>query len=108
MSAQLASTGDASTWEPCTGHPNDPRTPDLSETPEFKATQDELMSDRVNDLNGYLMESFTEAEGHQKKALADAYLNGDILMLGIIAKDLITNKCTPSESDVQDLLSQQL
>jgi hypothetical protein len=29
--------GDPETWGPCVGHPNDPRTPDITESPVYEA-----------------------------------------------------------------------
>ena len=61
--------GDEVTWGPCTNHPMDPRTP-----PDFVESGRALSDfvDRLQDLNGYLVESFSEAPDGKLQELADA------------------------------------
>lgn len=96
--------GDPETWPPCTGHPNDPRTPEAYEdSDEYKERKQEIFEERVKDLYGYLTESFTEASTESLTALAHALLCHDQAQIGFVVKSMVHSYCWASidDSDVE-------
>jgi hypothetical protein len=61
--------GDPETWGPCTGHPNDPRTPD--DTERFEETREKIIETRMRDV-GWFREALAEADDDQIKEIMDA------------------------------------
>lgn len=102
--ARIPGPGDQQTWGPCTGHPNDPRTVDITENLDFVDKRDQLTRERVMDLNGWLVESITEASDANLTELAEAIISGDNLRAGDIVSDLVYRYCTPSDDEVREEL----
>ena len=80
----LPGPGDPETWGPCTGHPMDPRTPDIDG--QFDDMREQMFRDRMEDAE-YWVDAFGEASNEQIEALCQAYKRHDIpeLMNAIFA-----------------------
>ena len=97
---KIPGPGDPETWGPCMSHPGDPRTEDMTETPEWEDTKEQMTNERIRDLNGCLVESITEASDMNLSELAEAIIIGDALRVGDIVIDLAHRYCTPSDEDI--------
>lgn len=93
---QIPGPGDA--WGPCTGHPNDPDTPDR--TVEFADTKADMLETRVRDIHGYFKQSFSEGEDHKLSTLSKAVLDDDMLMVYMVVMDMVKEGCTPTDAEV--------
>ena len=97
----LPGPGDEETWGPCIGHPNDPRTVDITETAEFEQVKERIMDERFADLYGWFAESLVEPHTDDSLTeLADAIRAGENQRVGDIVSDLCYRHLTPSDEDV--------
>jgi hypothetical protein len=58
--------GDPETWGPCRNHPNDPRTPDISE--RFEQVEQQIIERRMSDWQ-WFQEAIAEANEEQIKSI---------------------------------------
>ena len=106
--------GDPETWGPCTGHPGDPRTVDKTETPEFEDERLLITKERILDIRGYHLESFSEAPDEWAAGLAKLVIQwldapSDRLKaietdIGVLVAVQLTGYCTPTDEDVLEAL----
>ena len=93
---RMPGPGDEETWPSCSGHPNDPRTPEpTAEKEERQGIQREEYLSRVNDLGGSLIESFTEAPEEALKELAQAIADEDEAQIGHTVIRMVKSYCYP-------------
>jgi len=103
--SNMPGPGDEETWGPCTGHPLDPRTPEpIENTDEFADMKESMQEERIKDINGWFIESFSEAPDATLKELSDCVLAGDNLRVGDIVSDLVHRYCTPDDEDVREAM----
>ena len=103
---------DADNYAP--GTYNDPNAPwnqeDITESLAFEDKRIEMQDERINDLNGYLIESITERSDADLKKMAkyamDASEHASIL-LGKLVRDWILQGTEPSDDEVIDELQQE-
>jgi hypothetical protein len=93
---------------------NDPRSPnydDPIDTPAFEDKREEMSKERIQDVAGYFLESFTEAEMTQLQELVDAVLapasEQSSWRIGDIVRDLVEGYCTPTDEQVLEELNQE-
>jgi hypothetical protein len=100
----LPGPGDEETWGPCLNHPNDPRTPDWSGDIEVK--QEEVYEERIKDINGYFVESFSEAHDDDLKKLSDAVVARNSGLIASIVLAMVEAYCTPDEAEAMELINE--
>ena len=111
----LPGPGDEETWGPCTGHPNDPRTPEAVENTDiFQGVKEDLYRKKVQDLNGYFIESLTESTDEWLKQLSDLCLQwGDVpadrvkdieLEIGRLVARRVDEYCSPDDDEVREAM----
>ena len=109
----LPGPGDHETWGPVT-HPSDPRYNDPTESPAFEEMKDTLYRERIQDFNGYFIESFGEASDEWLKELSQLVLKWsdaptdrimDIeITIGRMVASRIADYCTPPDDEVLDAI----
>ena len=96
---------------------NDPRSPfykDKTATPEFEDERLEITKERINDIGGYFLESFSEVSDKLSVVLAKLVIEWleaptDRVLsiefeIGRIVATQISDYCTPDDSDVIESL----
>ena len=99
--------GDEETWGPCTGHPGDPRTEDITESPEYEAMFNRLLDDQAS-VPDICIEAVGELSALTAKRISDAFLEhrkdpeklSHLLEIGRIVYVAIERYCTPDQEDV--------
>lgn len=95
----LPGPGDEATWGPCRNHPLDPRTPDMNDE-AYATTRTELLQERIGDVEGWFVESFSQASPEQLKALSDAVEAQNDIQIRVAINRIVYDYCSPSDEDV--------
>jgi len=96
----LPGPGDPETWGPCLNHPNDPRTPDWSG--EIEERKEEIYLNRLQDLDGYFIEIFTEAAESDLRGLAEAVADADAQAIATAVLAMARKYCEPSDEETRE------
>ena len=64
--------------------------------------QEEIYDERVNDYNGWFLESFSESE--ELKKLSETLINGTYEDVGEIVAKMVFDYCYPSEKEAEEEL----
>jgi len=96
---------------------NDPRSPfykDKTATPEFEDERLEITKERINDIGGYFLESFSEAPDAWLFAMTklviewlEAPTDRELALefeIGKMVAKQVSDYCTPDDSDVIESL----
>ena len=62
--------------------------------------QIEMREKRLDDINGWFIEAFTEANDEVLKSISDAIKTEDELLTGRLVVQQVRAYCTPSDEDV--------
>ena len=87
--------------------PGSPFFNDPTEGPVFESKKDDIIEDRFKDLNGWFIESITEASDENLAELRDAIQSGDNLKAGDIVSDMVYRYITPADEVVLEELNQE-
>ena len=93
----LPGPGDEETWGPCTGHPMDPRSPDIDGV--FDDMRERMFHRRMEDTE-YWVDAFGEASNEQLDALRQAFEQHELHLLIDAIYVICHNWMVPTDEEV--------
>jgi hypothetical protein len=91
--------------------PGSPFYDDPTDSPDFEDKREELTIDRIQDVEGTFLESFTEADTLRLQELSEAVLlpadEKSSIRIGDIVRQMAEDYCTPTDEQVLEELNQE-
>ena len=91
--------------------PGSPFYDDPTEGPAFEEKQEDLMRERISDVEGTFLESFTEADTSRLTELSEAVLlpadEKSSIRIGDIVREMVEGYCTVPDDEILDSLNQE-
>jgi len=77
-----------------------------TEGEEYISCEEKIVKERLNDSPDWIIESFSEGDMSLLSEMTNAYLNTDLLRIGVIVQTLMDDYIIPTSEQVMDRLTE--